>query len=279
MSGRFETADGRGLAYHDAGTGPAVLCLAGLTRDARDFERLASHLAGDYRVLRLDARGRGASDWAEAPLAEYQVPVEAADALALLDHLGISQVVIVGTSRGGLQGMVLGATARDRVAGLILNDVGPVVEPGGIAKIMGYVGIDPGLSSFSEAANALAQSLGAAFPDLTGEQWMAFARSIYADDGGRPKLSYDPALRDAVEASMKDAPPDLWALFDALESLPMLAIRGANSDVLSAATLDEMRARRPDMAAVTIPHRGHVPFLDEPEALSAIRTFLKEHAR
>lgn len=277
MNGRFKTPDGRSLAYRDEGRGSAVLCLAGLTRDGRDFAMLARHLTPRYRVIRLDARGRGQSTWADQPLAEYQVPVEAGDALALLDHLGVDRVTVIGTSRGGMQGMVLGATQRDRLNGLVLNDVGPVIEPDGLTKIMGYVGIDPGWPSFSDAATALAQSMGAAFPDLTGEQWMTLARSIYADDDGRPRLSYDPKLRDAVEASMKEAPPDLWALFDALGDLPILAIRGENSDVLSAGTLALMQARRADLKAVTIPGRGHVPFLDEPPALDAIDAFLAAH--
>lgn len=278
MTERFAAPDGRRLAYRDSGgDGAPVLCLAGLTRNGKDFDSLARHLAPGYRVIRLDARGRGDSDWAEDPVAEYQVPVEAGDALALLDHLGIERTALIGTSRGGIVGLVIAATAPERLGCLVLNDVGPVVEPSGLERIMSYVGIDPGWADFSEASAALAHSMGAAFPDLTGEQWMAFARSIYADDDGRPRLTYDPKLRDAVTGS-RTAPKGLWALFDAIGPLPMLTIRGENSDVLSAETLEEMVRRRPAMQAVTIPHRGHVPFLDEAEAVEAIDAFLATHA-
>ena len=278
MSDRFHAPDGRRLAYRDSGgDGPPVLCLAGLTRNASDFAWLAGHLADRYRVIRLESRGRGESEWAEDPLSEYQVPVEAGDALALLDHLGLERAALIGTSRGGILGMVLGAGHPARLSCLVLNDVGPVVEPAGLAKIMGYLGIEPGWSSFSEAATSLAQSMGAAFPDLTGEQWLAFARTVFADEAGRPRLTYDPRLRDAVQAGLP--PADLWHLFDALEALPILAIRGENSDILSAGTFAEMQRRRPDMVAVTVPNRGHVPFLDEPEAVDAIDRFLTERAR
>lgn len=272
---KFAAPDGRGLAYDDSGgDGLAVLCLAGLTRDGRDFADLAAHLAGRHRVIRLDARGRGGSDWAMDPLAEYSVPVEVADVLALLDHLGLARAVIVGTSRGGIQGMVLGASARARVAGLVLNDIGPVVERAGLDAILGYLGREPGFADFDAAAAGLARGLGAAFPDLTAAEWLAFARAIYRDDGGVPRLSYDPALRQGVEAALAGPATDLWPLWEALAGLPVLAIRGANSDILSAETLAEMARRRPDMAQVTVPNRGHVPFLNEPPVLAAIDAFL-----
>jgi pimeloyl-ACP methyl ester carboxylesterase len=157
--------------------------------------------------------------------------------------------------------------------------VGPVLEPAGLAAIMSYVGVEPKSTTFEEAALALEATMGVAFPDLAPRQWEGFARTIYRDEGGRPQLSYDPRLREAVVAALESAPPDLWALFDAQAGLPILAIRGANSDLFSAATLTEMSRRRPDLAHVTIPNRGHVPFLDEPEALAAIDSFLDAHAR
>jgi len=280
MTRHFAAPDGRQLAYQDSGgDGPAVLCLAGLTRNARDFAGLAAHLADRFRVLRLDSRGRGLSDWAEAPMAEYTVPVEAGDALALLDHLAVPRAAVIGTSRGGILGMILGATAPDRLSCLVLNDVGPVLEPDGLAGIMRFVGIEPKAATFEEAAHALQAAMGPAFPDLTQRQWLGFARTIYRDEGGRPQLSYDPRLREAIAAALEAAPPDLWPLFDALAGLPLLVIRGANSDIFSAETLSEMTRRRPDMAHVTVPDRGHVPFLDEPPALSAIDKFLEAHAK
>jgi pimeloyl-ACP methyl ester carboxylesterase len=279
MTRYFAAPDGRQLAFQDTGgDGPAVLCLAGLTRNARDFAGLAAHLADRFRVLRLDSRGRGLSEWAAEPLAEYTVPVETGDALALLDHLGIARAAVIGTSRGGILGVMLGVTAPDRLSCLVLNDVGPVLEPGGLAGIMRFVGIEPRAATFEQAARVLEAAMGPAFPDLTPLQWVGFARTIYREEDGRPRLSYDPRLREAVEAALAAAPPDLWPLFDALAGLPLLAIRGANSDIFSAATLSEMARRRPDMAHVTVSDRGHAPFLDEPGALGAIDTFLEAHA-
>lgn len=283
MTKYFEAPDGRRLAYQDTGgDGPAVLCLAGLTRNARDFAGLAAHLATRYRVLRIDGRGRGLSEWADDPVAEYTVPVEAGDALALLDHLEIPRAGIIGTSRGGVLGMILGATAPARLSCLVLNDIGPVVEPQGLAGIMGFLGIEPRAESFEAAAAGLERAMGSAFPDLSAKQWLGFARTIFRDEDGRPRLSYDSRLRQAVEVAMQAAKqagqPDLWGFFDALAGLPILTIRGANSDILSAETLAEMARRRPDMGHVTVLSRGHVPFLDEPEALAAIDAFLEKHA-
>ncbi len=283
MTRYFAAPDGRRLAYQDSGgEGPAVLCLAGLTRNARDFAGLAAHLAqgpnGRYRVLRLDSRGRGLSEWADDPIAEYTAPVEAGDALALLDHLEVPRAAIVGTSRGGILGMMIGATAPERLSCLVLNDIGPVIEPQGLNDIMGYLGIEPKAASFEALAAALERAMGAAFPDLSARQWRGFARTIYRDEGGRPRLSYDARLRQAVEAAMQGAPADLWPFFDMLAGLPMLAIRGENSDILSAETLAEMARRRPDMTHVTVASRGHAPFLDEPEAVAAIDEFLERHA-
>jgi pimeloyl-ACP methyl ester carboxylesterase len=275
----FEAPDGRRLAYQDTGgAGPVVLCLAGLTRNARDFAGLAAHLAPLYRVLRLDSRGRGMSEWADDPIGEYTVPVEAGDALALLDHLEVPRAAIVGTSRGGILGMVIGATAPERLSCLVLNDIGPVIERRGLDNIMGYLGIEPKAASFEALAVALERAMGAAFPDLSSRQWQGFARTIYRDEGGRPRLSYDARLRDAVEAAIEAAPADLWSFFDALTGLAILTIRGGNSDILSAETLAEMARRRPDMAHVTVANRGHAPFLGEPEAVAAIDDFLERHA-
>ncbi|HUS54895.1 MAG TPA: alpha/beta hydrolase [Thermohalobaculum sp.] len=284
MTKYFEALGGRRLAYQDTGgDGPAVLCLAGLTRNARDFAGLAAHLAIRYRVLRIDSRGRGLSEWADDPVAEYTVPIEAGDALALLDHLEIARAAIIGTSRGGVLGMILGATASAGMSCLVLNDIGPVVEPQGLAGIMDFLGIEPRADSFEAAAAGLERAMGAAFPDLTAKQWLGFARTIYRDEGGRPRLSYDPRLRQAVGAAMQAAKQagasDLWGFFDALAGLPILTIRGENSDILSAETLAETARRRPDMDHVTVANRGHVPFLDEPEALAAIDTFLENHAK
>lgn len=280
MSRGFAAPDGRRLAFDDSGgEGPAVFCLAGLTRDGRDFADLAAHLGDRYRVLRLDSRGRGGSEWAIDPVTEYTVAVEAGDAVALLDQLAIPCAAIVGTSRGGLVGMMIATGMPARVSALVLNDIGPVIGEAGLDFILSYLGRAPGFANFAEAARALERSMGAAFPNLTPGDWLDFARSIYRDEGGRPGLSYDPRLREAVEAALAVAPPDLWTLFDALAAVPVLAIRGENSDILLAETLAEMARRHPALAQVTVRNRGHVPFLDEPEARAAIDAFLERHAR
>lgn len=276
---RLAAADGRGLHYEDTGGDrPAVLCLAGLTRNHRDFGPLAAHLADRYRVIRLDSRGRGGSDRAEDPVLEYSVPVEAGDAIGLIDHLGLTRLAIVGTSRGGILGMAIAAGRPGLVAGLVLNDVGATVETRGLARISAYLGRPPEAADFAGAALALRAANERAFPGLSARAWERFARQIHDDDGGRPVLSYDPDLRAAVAASLPEdgAPIDLWPMFEALEAVRMLVVRGANSDILTAETLTRMAGRHPALTHVTIEGRGHAPFLDEPEALSAIDRFLAE---
>ncbi|MEM6489921.1 MAG: alpha/beta hydrolase [Pseudomonadota bacterium] len=278
--GAFAAADGRRLVYDDDGpaqpAGPPVLCLAGLTRDARDFAPLAALLTDRYRVIRLDSRGRGRSAHADNPMAEYQVAVEARDAVALLDHLGIARAAVIGTSRGGLLAMVLAATARDRLAGVALNDIGPVVERAGLEGIMGYIGRPPHSATLAEAAAGMAAMLVDTYPDFTEPEWLALAgRLLHLDPAGRPILSYDARLAEPVRAAFAAPQPDLWPLFDALADVPLAAVRGGRSNILSGATLAEMVRRRPDMVHVTLDNRGHVPILDEPPALAVIEHWLR----
>lgn len=274
---RFDAPDGRRLAFRDSGgNGPPVLCLAGLSRNGRDFDALAARLAPRFRVIRLDSRGRGGSEPAENPIAEYSVPVEARDALALLGHLGIARTAIVGTSRGGILGMAIGAGNPALLSGLALNDVGAVIETAGLLRIMATLGREPA-ASFPEAAEDLRRLNARAFPAVPEARWLVHAHAIYDDDGGRPRLAYDPRIATAVAASL-DADLDritLWPLFEGLGTVPLLLIRGANSDILSHGTVAEMRRIRPDMDVIEIPGRGHAPFLDEPEALAAVEAFLE----
>ena len=193
---------------------------------------------------------------------------------SLLAHLGIPRVAIIGTSRGGLIGMGLAAHMPAVVGALVLNDIGPVVERGGLDFIMTYLGRDPGFADFAAAETGMRATYTADFPTLDGcHEWQAWTRRTYADEGGRPVLSYDPRLRDATEAQLAMAPADLWAVYDKI-ACPMLVIHGANSNLLTAETMAEMARRRPDLAQTTVPDRGHVPFLDEPEARGAIDAFL-----
>ena len=266
----FTAADGTQIAFSDHGTGTPLLCLAGLTRSGADFDDVAPHLP-DLRLIRMDCRGRGGSGWSGA--ATYTIAQEALDALALLNHLEVERAAILGTSRGGLIGMALGATARQRVLGLCLNDIGPVVEPPGLARIADYVGRNPVARTHAAVAAAM-PGHNPGFAAVPPDRWLAMARRLYDETPAGLVNRYDPALRDAFLAGMAAPAPDLWPLFDGLAGLPLAAIRGANSDLLSVATLAGMQRRRPDMVAAEVPDRGHVPFLDEPAALAVIRRFL-----
>lgn len=276
---RFTTSDGLGLHYEDEGDagGRAVLCLAGLTRNARDFDFLAPHLR-DCRLIRMDYRGRGLSD-RDADCMNYNIVREAQDALELLDHLGLARVVLIGTSRGGLIAMALSLSHADRLAGVVLNDIGPEVSAEGIARIMEYVGKTPDLADLDAAAERLNAVHAEDFPGVPLARWRAQAEAMFEErpEGGLA-LRYDPDLRRALvgQAGAGEG-PDLWTLFDHLKHTPLAVIRGANSDLLSRETLEKMAAHHPGLIAQTVPDRGHVPFLDEDESLRAIRAVL-EHA-
>lgn len=262
----FETRDNIRLAYKDEGTGLPVLALAGLTRDGRDFDYLSHHMP-PCRLIRLDSRGRGGSQW--APPASYTLAQEAQDALALLDHLGIGRVAIIGTSRGGLIGMLLAGTARQRLAGLCLNDVGPVVERAGLVRIAEYAGVRPAVASLDEVADRLpARSPG--FIDVPAFRWSEEAVRHFVETPEGLDNPYDPEIGVALRQALAGEIKDIWPLFDACAGLPLALIRAEHSDILSRATAEDMRRRRPDMLYAEVPKRGHAPFLDEAEALKVI---------
>lgn len=265
----FTADDGARLAYRDEGQGLPLLCLPGLTRSMADFDYLIPHLP-PLRLIRMDYRGRGQSDWTGA--ATYTVAQEAKDALALLDHLGVAKAAILGTSRGGLIGMVLGATTRDRLLGLILNDVGPEIAREGLSRISDYVGRNPVGKTYDGYAERLARTPG--FETVPMSRWLEEASKLSVETPEGLRIPYDPALREAFLKAFDGPPVDLWPLFDALQGLPLALIRGANSDLLSPDATQKMQARRPDMAFTEVPDRAHIPFLDEPEAVALIRAFL-----
>ncbi|KZY46355.1 hydrolase [Roseovarius sp. HI0049] len=273
---KFTTSDGLSLYYEDQGDGPPVLCLAGLTRNTTDFTYLVPHMT-DTRLIRLDYRGRGQSDVAEDYMS-YNILREGQDAVELLDHLGIDKATIIGTSRGGLIAMALSHTHPDRLNGVVLNDIGPEVAPIGIERIMDYVGKTPPFPDLDSAAEALKAGNEAAFPGVPLERWREQAEFMWfekPDDAGIG-IRYDSRLRDAMigQAGAGDA-PDLWQLFDGLKDQPLASIRGQNSDLFTAETQARMSARHPDMITAVVPDRGHVPFLDEAESLTAIRALLE----
>ncbi len=267
----FTASDGARLAYRDTGEGLPVLCLAGLTRSSTDFDFLAPHLPR-VRLIRPDYRGRGGSQWTGA--ATYTVPQEAKDAVELLDHLGIEQAAVIGTSRGGLIAMMMAATAHQRLLGICFNDIGPVIERAGLEKISDYVGRNPAAQSMEMLVANMPRAM-AGFVNVPEERWRAFAERLYIETPKGLHIRYDPELRTSFLAAFDGPEADLWPLFDACAGLPIALVRGANSDLLSGETAAEMRRRRPDMIFADVPDRAHVPFLDEPQSLAAIRAWLE----
>ena len=260
--------DGTRLAYADQGQGTPLLCLAGLTRTMADFTYVKPHLSG--RIIRMDYRGRGGSSWTGA--ATYTILQEAQDALALMDHLGIRRFAVLGTSRGGLIGMLLALLAKDRLLGLCLNDIGPELDADGMGRIADYVGRNPSAKTFAEFAEALARH-SPGFANVPASRWLEEAQKHAKPSADGLQITYDPALRDALLAVMAAPPGDIWPLFDACDGLPMAVIRGANSDLLLPATVAEMSRRHPGLIVAEVPDRAHVPFLDEPESIAALTAF------
>jgi pimeloyl-ACP methyl ester carboxylesterase len=275
----FTTGDGRRLSYADQGgdrgAAPVLLCLAGLTRNMDDFEPVVDFAGARARVIRLDARGRGASEH-DPDFHNYNIMREATDVVELLDHLALERVAILGTSRGGLLAMALAVSHRARLSAVMLNDIGPEIEPGGLEAIMGYLGRAPRFGTLAEAAAGLPALMGCDFPGVSNEAWRHYARRLWREGTQGLELRYDPALRDAVEAqaAQSTTPPDLWPMFAALDGLPLALLRGENSNLLSLKTATKMQALRPDMIYSSVADRGHVPFLDEPEAHDVLTRFL-----
>lgn len=267
----FTTSDGLSLYYEDEGEGLPILCLAGLTRTTRDFDYVTPHLQGN-RLIKLDYRGRGNSDWADP--STYTVPVEVRDVMELLAHLGLAQTAILGTSRGGINGMGLAAAAPDAVLGMAFNDVGPVIEKAGLEPIMAYLGRNPAAKTHEEAAAAM-EAISPGFANMPDGRWLAEAQLHFKDLGDGLEITYDPKLRDAILPAFEAPAPDLWPYFDALASKPMALIWGVNSDLLVERTVREMQAKRSDLILGEVPDRAHIPFLDEPEAVAALHQWIE----
>jgi pimeloyl-ACP methyl ester carboxylesterase len=266
-------------AYGAANSRLPILCLPGLTRNEADFEALAIRFATDAdrprRVYALDYRGRGRSghdpDWKN-----YDPMVELADLIAVTTALGVQRAIFVGTSRGGILTMLLAAVSPALIAGAVLNDIGPVIEMEGLLRIRGYVGKTPRPNNYAEGISVLRHLFGAQFPKLSDEQWLAWAKRSWEQDGNALSARYDEKLGNTLETVNSDAPPPLlWAPFDALPQVPMMVIRGLLSDLLSAGTVEAMRARRPDLEVVEVPDQGHAPLLDDEPTLLKIEQFVR----
>lgn len=270
MTQTFTTLDGLKIAYKDEGKGLPVIALAGITRNHRDFDFVAPYLEG-VRLIRPDYRGRGDSDWVNAE--GYIVPLESADVVALMDHLGVERAAFLGTSRGGLNAMFIATTQPDRAIGACLNDVGPVIERAGLEAIRPYIGRNPAAKTYEEAAATRAKLI-EGFDNVPMSRWIEEAQRMYDETDEGLVNNYDPALRDSFEAAMSAPDVDLWPLFDALAGKPVALIHGVNSDLLTDDGVQQMQARRPDMLVAEVPGRGHIPFLDEPESIAVIKEWL-----
>ncbi|MFN3465457.1 MAG: alpha/beta fold hydrolase [Terricaulis sp.] len=259
-------------------TGAPVICLHGLTRNSRDFEIIAPRIAAlGRRVIVPDMRGRGQS--ANDPDPAHYVPaVYAQDVVKLMDDLGVPKAVFIGTSMGGLITLVIAATAPDRIAASVLNDVGPQVNTSGLTRIASYVGNVQPVATLQEAAAAVRSTNGSAFPDKLDDDafWLAFARRTFrVRDDGQFELDYDPLIALAFADFDADAPaPDLMPYFQALANKPVLSVRGEHSDILTAEGAERMRNASERVEAITVQGRGHAPALDEPDAWDAILDFL-----
>ena len=251
---------------------PVVLCLPGLTRNSKDFAEVANVLSESYRVICPDQRGRGRSARDPDP-SRYRPDQYALDMRVLMDVLRLKEVVVIGTSLGGLMAILLMATIPARIKAAVLNDVGPVVDPRGVSRISAYVGKTAPAKTWAEAAQQTATTNAAAFPDFTERDWQVMARDVYIQEGQAPVLDYDPAI--ALGLSTGTAAPNLWPLFDMATDKPLLVIRGQDSDILSVETLAEMSRRLPQLIALNIEGRGHAPTLSEPQAKDAIKRFLR----
>jgi len=272
----FTVRDGLKLHYRDYPgdvAKPPLLCLPGLTRNARDFAELAERYSPRFRILVLEFRGRGLSEYDPVP-ARYIPPTYALDTVELLDQLAVPQAIFVGTSLGGLVTMTMGAIAPQRIAATILNDVGPDIDPTGIDRILSYVGKDMRFQSWDDAANAIAANYGAAFDCYTHEDFVKMARRNCREENGEIRFDYDMAIAVPFQTGGPTPTIDLWPLFEALGRKPLLVVRGEKSDLLSAETATRMQAAAPDMTLTVVPGVGHAPELNEPEAVAAIDAFL-----
>jgi pimeloyl-ACP methyl ester carboxylesterase len=275
----WSSSDGLKLHYRDY-PGPAdrppVLCLHGLTRNARDYEGLADRLAGDWRVIAPDFRGRGQSDYDPQP-ARYLPPTYAADVIQLLDEAAIPEAVFIGTSLGGLTTMIVAAFAAQRIAGALLNDVGPELDPAGLGRIGGYVGHPALFADWNDAADKLSATFGAVHPNYGRENWLRYAERVARQTDRGIEFDYDMAIAEPFKQmdSATAAATNAWPLFQALAGRPVTILRGETSDLLSPEVAQRMRDSIPGAELVTVPNVGHAPDFEEPESIAAVDRLLQ----
>ncbi len=283
IDGYWESRDGLRLHYRDYPGGadgrPPILCLPGLTRNARDYEGVAARLAPDWRVIAVDFRGRGDSAYARDPMT-YVPLTYLQDIEALIETLGLDRIVAFGTSLGGIVTMLLASLDRTRIAGALLNDVGPEIAEAGLTRIRSYVGKNSYHPTWLHAGRALAEANGEVYPGYALEDWLAMAKRLYRlNSAGRVVLDYDMKIAEPFRVPGNEAGPDMWRTLDALAGRPVLVVRGERSDILSVATAEAMLTRLGQRAElVTVPAVGHAPTLDESVAIPAIARLLAKVA-
>ncbi len=281
LQSRFFTApDGlnlHALVHGENSAAAPIVCLPGLTRPARDFVVLALflHARTARRIISVDYRGRGGSDW-DPDWTHYAMAIEFADILAILDQLGVASAIFIGLSRGGLHAMMLANQRPDLVRALVLNDVGPALDPRGLSNIKNYIGRLPLLRDLDEAVSHYKRAMGDKFPAVPDEQWRFYAENSLNTTPERLRLSYDPQLARTMDHFDPDAPlPDLWPQFCAVTA-PILALRGENSDLLTPETHAEMAARNPLCQTHVVPGQGHAPLLLDKPTLERLAAFIDE---
>jgi pimeloyl-ACP methyl ester carboxylesterase len=253
-----------------------LLCMHGLTRNSADFAELANYLCQRYRVLSVDQRGRGRSEY-DCVVANYTPLTYVQDMFTLLEQLDLAEVILVGTSLGGLMSFLMSAMQPQRIRAMIINDIGPEVDPRGLERIKSYVGKSTPVASWDDAVSRAREIAAVAFPDFSDEQWLDFAHGIYREEDGVFTLDYDPAISQPLDDDDSGVvPPDLWGVFEVITSIPMLLILGESSDILARSCVDGMRSRKADLQVAEIPRRGHAPTLTEPASIAAIDVFLNQ---
>ncbi|HSG33768.1 MAG TPA: alpha/beta hydrolase [Sphingomonadaceae bacterium] len=277
----WDSPDGLKLHYRDypgRGDRPPLVCIPALIRNARDFEPFAEEYAGDWRVLSLDLRGRGMSDYAK-DATSYNPLQYAKDIIALLDQAGIDKFVAIGTSLGGIVTMLLAELVPERIAGALINDIGPDIEAAGLDRLRGYVGQGGSFPTWMHAARYLKEIYGIAHPDHTIVDWLAMARRLMAiSGGGRIVFDYDMRIGEQFNTPAAEGAGNLWSGWRALAGRPVLVLRGDRSDLLSEQTFRRMGRELPEAELVTVAGVGHAPSLDEPEAREAIARLLAKCA-
>lgn len=281
----FRSHDGlnlyaRDYSCLDPGPGhPTLVCIPGLTRNSADFHALCLKLQSHCRAVAVDLRGRGRSEY-DRRAENYVPPTYVKDVQNLIETLKLQRVVFVGTSLGGLISLLIASGQPDYLRALVINDFGPDLEQAGLDRIKSYVGQSAPVRSWEQAIAQSREINGRELPDLSEAEWLEFAKNVYREGpGGCPELAYDPAIAEPfkyMESEATSGENPLWAAYDALPLVPLLLIRGALSDLLSASCVAEMRRRHGDFRYAEVPNRGHAPLLNEPAALEAIETLLRD---